>query len=236
MWLDDGYRGVAYVLYGGARRSGTGAIATASDLFTLSGDAEYDYLGDRVGAGGDLDGDGTEEIVVGAQSVYNTGTWSGAAYLLYGAATRRSGEATARTADAVIQGTGPSDYAGHDVAIVPDVDGAGSTSSSSACPARTIPRGPPGSSSGTRRPWPGEAEHQRETRDGQRIVVSGRTVIGCMERVGAIRECVTLDNHGEDPDVWLHSVATGLDEHLGTFTAFLDTLSARLEAGTDELA
>jgi hypothetical protein len=118
--------GAAYIFYGDTtRRSGTATSTTATDMATITGGTSSDYLGWAVGAGGDMDGDGTDEIVLGAYLQDSGGSSAGAAYLLYGSGTRRSGSAAASTTSATILGGAASDYLGYSVAFVDDMDGDG---------------------------------------------------------------------------------------------------------------
>ncbi|MES2645205.1 MAG: FG-GAP-like repeat-containing protein [Myxococcota bacterium] len=117
--------GAMYLLYGGVRRSGTNGIATAADAVVTGNDVD-EYLGIDVASGGDLDGDGTDEIFVGAYLLDRYGANSGAAFVLYGSAGRRSGEAEASSvADAVILGEEEGGYLGGAVALVRDMNGDG---------------------------------------------------------------------------------------------------------------
>ncbi len=116
-------KGAGYIVYGGSRWS-SGTITGASAVAELTGSTNYDYVGYNVAGGGDLDGDGTEEVAFGAYGQDGGGSSAGALYLLYGSGTRRSGTAAASTADATIVGAA-GDYLGYSVAFVDDMDGDG---------------------------------------------------------------------------------------------------------------
>lgn len=78
--------GRAYVVYGAADISsasvddllmGTGGLA-------LDGEAQFDFAGWSVGSVGDLDRDGFDDVVIGAQGADNAAGTAGRTYVLYG--------------------------------------------------------------------------------------------------------------------------------------------------------
>jgi len=81
-----GNTGAAYVIYGGPKgdRSdinlGIMALDPAGTGFTITGNTPGDQLGGSVGTAGDVNGDGYDDIVIGASS---KDTNQGAAYVLY---------------------------------------------------------------------------------------------------------------------------------------------------------
>ncbi|MBF0163883.1 MAG: FG-GAP repeat protein [Magnetococcales bacterium] len=84
---DDRF-GAAYVVYGKA-----GGFGTVIDLSTLSGTsgfklfgtAAYDYSGFSVASAGDVNGDGLDDMLVGAFKANSNGkTYSGAAFVVFG--------------------------------------------------------------------------------------------------------------------------------------------------------
>ncbi len=83
---DDGaYRaGAAYVYYGSA----TGLAASSEEKLTASDAATADYYGTGVAGGMDLDGDGYDDIAVGASSDDDGAVSSGSVYVYYGGSTR----------------------------------------------------------------------------------------------------------------------------------------------------
>jgi hypothetical protein len=96
--------------------SGTVNVANADWLWT--GTASSDYLGTSVGGGGDINGDGLDDVVLGAYAVGSTNT--GVAYLLYGDS--GAGAVTPIVdADVKINGTRSSGRLGIAVAVVGDI-------------------------------------------------------------------------------------------------------------------
>ena len=103
--------GAAYVALGPA----TGSSVVSSAEIVLRGSANSDYFGSAVD-GGDTDGDGADDLLVGACGV---GGATGAAYLFVGLG---SGSYTAADANAVFTGQAAADYLGDGVALG-DLDG-----------------------------------------------------------------------------------------------------------------
>ncbi len=72
--------GAVYVFYGSA----TGLDATSEQKITASDPGDDAQFGDAVAGAGDLDGDGFDEIVVGAPGDDDNGSFAGAVYVFYG--------------------------------------------------------------------------------------------------------------------------------------------------------
>ena len=84
-------RGAAYVVFGRSSFAGTSAIGLGTlqgtDGLKLTGVANEDRAGRSVGVAGDVNGDGFDDVIVGALNADNTGseyTGAGAAYVIYG--------------------------------------------------------------------------------------------------------------------------------------------------------
>ncbi len=114
---DGAYRGGAYVVYGGDL--GTRSLAT-SDAF-IQGENSGDLAGWSV-AGGDANGDGYADILIGAPENDTGGSASGAAYLVLGPL---SGPLDLGLAWMTLTGENNDDQAGFSVAVAPDIDGDG---------------------------------------------------------------------------------------------------------------
>ncbi|RKF14242.1 hypothetical protein D6851_17340, partial [Altericroceibacterium spongiae] len=124
--------GAAYVLFGKASGFGTvdlGSGLSASDGFKIIGDASGDYLGMSVSSAGDVNGDGYDDVIVGARYNDDGGGNTGTAYVLFGKA---SGFGTVDTSSSLsasdgfkIYGDNDSDYLGYSVSSAGDVNGDG---------------------------------------------------------------------------------------------------------------
>jgi hypothetical protein len=88
--------GAVYVMLGPL----SGTIDLSAADAKLTGEAAYDQAGFAV-AGGDLDGDGIGDILVGAHTNDAAADGSGSVYLLHGPVT---GSASLGTADAILVG------------------------------------------------------------------------------------------------------------------------------------
>ncbi|MDP2310706.1 MAG: MopE-related protein [Pseudomonadota bacterium] len=87
----------------------------------LIGDIPSAYAGRYIRAGEDVDGDGLGDILAAAPYASLAGPYSGAAYVVYGGVT---GDLDLASADGILHGEGPGDYAGEELALG-DVDGDG---------------------------------------------------------------------------------------------------------------
>jgi hypothetical protein len=99
----------------------SGSLSAADATYT--GEAAYDYAGYSVSGAGDVDGDGFDDLLVGARYNDANGIDAGAAYLVLGSAT--PGDLTLSAADAKYSGEAAYDYAGYSVSGAGDVDGDG---------------------------------------------------------------------------------------------------------------
>ncbi len=97
----------------------SGSIAAADADAILTGASPQSYAGIALAGAGDVDGDGINEIIIGA---YGANSFSGAAYIVSGPL---SGSVSLADADAVLSGGSGYSYAGYAVAGAGDVDGDG---------------------------------------------------------------------------------------------------------------
>jgi hypothetical protein len=89
---------------------------------TMPGEAEGDEAGSAVAGAGDVDGDGNDDLLVGAPAESSADTEAGAAYLIYGPP---GGVYHLGYADAKLTGEAAYDNAGYHLASAGDVDGDG---------------------------------------------------------------------------------------------------------------
>ncbi|MDG1480782.1 MAG: MopE-related protein [Myxococcota bacterium] len=112
------YSGAAYVVLGGL----SGDISVTSAHAALIGESNADYAGWSVSGAGDVDGDGLDDLLIGAYGDDDNGSNAGAAYLILGGL---SGYLDLSIADAKLRGEGSGDYAGRSVSGGGDIDGDG---------------------------------------------------------------------------------------------------------------
>lgn len=122
--------GSSYVVFG---RTSFAAIISLSTIngsngFRLDGIAELDRSGESVAAAGDLNGDGVDDLIIGAWDADPNGVTSGQSYVVYG---RRSGGFAASIGLSTLNGstgfrldgTAPSDRSGIAIAGAGDTNG-----------------------------------------------------------------------------------------------------------------
>ncbi|MBF0418007.1 MAG: FG-GAP repeat protein, partial [Magnetococcales bacterium] len=129
---DDRY-GAAYLVYGKA--GGFGSQIDLADLsggngFRMMGTAQGDYVGWSVSSAGDVNGDGLDDMLVGAfKAVSNGINLSGAAFVIFGNTDSSAGgvvlPALNGTTGFRISGLGVGDYLGRSVASAGDFNGDG---------------------------------------------------------------------------------------------------------------
>jgi hypothetical protein len=110
--------GAAFAVFGPV----TGVFDLASADVALFGEAATDQAGEPVAAAGDVDGDGLQDLLVGAPYGDLGGTDAGCAYLVLGPATAYS---ALGSADLLVVGNAAGDNAGAALAGVGDTDGDG---------------------------------------------------------------------------------------------------------------
>ena len=87
----DIYAGETYVVYGGASALGTDGVLALSSLngtngFILNGIDARDNSGWSVSSAGDVNGDGYDDLIIGARLADPNGDDSGETYIVYGGA------------------------------------------------------------------------------------------------------------------------------------------------------
>ena len=110
--------GAAYLLYGPVE-AGAGLVDAEA---TIVGEAVEDWAGYSISHAGDLNGDGSGDVLIGAYGNDAGGSNAGAAYILCGPV---FGAVDLATADAKLVGEEAEDYAGINVSSAGDVDADG---------------------------------------------------------------------------------------------------------------
>ena len=121
---DDGYdnAGKTYLMFGSTVQVG-GTFELSSADASFVGEAEDDYSGYSVSTAGDVDGDGLDDILIGAYRNDAGATQAGKTYLMFGSTVQVGGTFDLSVADATFMGEGASDYSGWSVSTAGDVDG-----------------------------------------------------------------------------------------------------------------
>ena len=110
--------GVVYLVSG----TPSGVVDLGSATARLYGVSAGDQAGRDVAAAGDVDGDGYDDVLIGAFGEDSGGSYAGSGYLVYGPV---SGDMDLDVADAVLVGESAQDYAGKAVAGGSDCNGDG---------------------------------------------------------------------------------------------------------------
>jgi hypothetical protein len=144
----DNYAGASYVVYGQSSGFGSAIVLSAMDAghgFRIDGESGHDASGFSVRGAGDVNGDGFDDVIVGAPYANANGFDSGATYVIFGAASSTDmgtftgssgpntlvGTSTAERfvggdGDDTMTGGGGADVflggAGHDTIKVPDLN------------------------------------------------------------------------------------------------------------------
>jgi hypothetical protein len=118
--------GRSYVVFGKADSTAVDLSALGDGGFVIDGETESDRAGVSVAAAGDVDGDGLDDIIIGAYRSEPTGTYSGSAYVVFGKADSAAVDlSTLGDGGFAIHGEGAFQHAGNSVSGAGDVDGDG---------------------------------------------------------------------------------------------------------------
>jgi hypothetical protein len=114
------YAGAAYVVLGSGSPGGL-SLSYADARYT--GEASGDMSSGSLSSAGDVDGDGYDDLLIGAYTEDTNGSSTGAAYLVLGSATLSSTDLS--SADAKYLGASTGYFAGDDVSMAGDVNSDG---------------------------------------------------------------------------------------------------------------
>ena len=128
--------GETYVVYGGASAPGTDGVLDLSDLdgtngFILTGIDAFDYSGFSVSSAGDVNGDGYDDLIIGARLADPNGDNSGEIYVVYGGASAPGTDGVLDlsmlngTNGFILTGIDAGDLSGRSVSSAGDVNGDG---------------------------------------------------------------------------------------------------------------
>ena len=128
--------GETYVVYGGASAPGTNGVLDLSDLdgtngFTLNGIDRSDNSGISVSLAGDVNGDGYDDLIIGAYRANPNGFDSGETYVVYGGASAPGTDGVLDLSDLdgtngfTLNGIDAIDNSGISVSLAGDVNGDG---------------------------------------------------------------------------------------------------------------
>ncbi|AUB44531.1 Ca2+-binding protein, RTX toxin-related (plasmid) [Nostoc flagelliforme CCNUN1] len=131
----NSYAGQSYVLFGG-RNLGSGGSLNLSDLngtngFLINGIAAYDYSGESVSNAGDINGDGIDDLIIGAFGADPNGnSYAGQSYVVFGGRNLDSGGSLNLsdlngTNGFLINGIAERDFSGDSVSNAGDINGDG---------------------------------------------------------------------------------------------------------------
>ncbi len=126
------YTGASYIVFG--KKSGFDAALNLSDLngtngFSFWGESEYDRLGGSVSSAGDVNGDGFDDVIVGAVSFNPYNNLSGTSYIVFGKASGFDATLNLSSLNGVngfsLNGVKTYDESGSSVSSAGDVNGDG---------------------------------------------------------------------------------------------------------------
>ena len=133
----DSQAGETYLVYGGANAPGTDGVLDLSDLdgsngFILNGIDGRDFSGGSVSSAGDVNGDGYDDLIIGANRADPNGRNSGETYIVYGGASAPGTDGVLDLSRLAMDGNGfilngidGRDYSGFSVSSAGDVNGDG---------------------------------------------------------------------------------------------------------------
>jgi len=126
------YTGASYVVFGsdqGLPNPLNLSGLNGSDGFVINGSSTYDYAGASVSAAGDINGDGIDDLIIGAPGSSPIEAYSGASYVVFGSDQTWAGSLDLSSLDGsngfVINGVNEFDESGSSVSTAGDINGDG---------------------------------------------------------------------------------------------------------------
>ena len=122
------YSGASYVVFGKANNTAVNLSAIGTGGFVINGVSADDRSGYSVSSAGDVNGDGFDDLIIGAPNTDLNGNSSGTSYVVFGKANNMSVNLSAiasGTGGFVINGASGEDNSGFSVSSAGDVNGDG---------------------------------------------------------------------------------------------------------------
>jgi len=126
------YSGASYVVFGsdqGLPNPLNLSGLNGANGFVINGVGAYDYSGTSVSAAGDINGDGIDDLIIGAPNARPSGAYSGTSYVVFGSDQAWASALNLSSLDGangfVINGVGGYDYSGTSVSAAGDINGDG---------------------------------------------------------------------------------------------------------------
>ena len=120
--------GYTYVVFGKTDNTNLNLSALGTNGFALNGEVDGDRNGFAVSSAGDVNGDGLDDLIVGAALGTGNGTGSGKTYIVFGKTTSTAlnlASVAAGNGGFVIQGEAAGDVSGRSVSSAGDMNGDG---------------------------------------------------------------------------------------------------------------
>ncbi len=121
------FSGRSYVIYGALSESIALAKYDGKGL-SIDGEAELDFSGHALAGGGDINGDGLDDVIIGAYGADPNGEASGRVYVVYGTESDKKillSEIAAGIGGFALDGEFEGDHAGDALAMLGDINGDG---------------------------------------------------------------------------------------------------------------
>ncbi|AOY82242.2 hypothetical protein BJP36_22385 [Moorena producens JHB] len=140
------FSGTSYVVFGGSGVGASGSIQL-TDLdgtngFVIEGLNSTGFLGFSVSSGGDINGDGTNDLLVSAPGAGANN--NGVSYVVFGGSTVGSTGSVDLSSGFAINGIDPAEFSGHSISNLGDVNGDGKNDLLIGAPHALLPISSPG--------------------------------------------------------------------------------------------